>query len=168
MDRSITLDSSDIIAKLELNPLPVEGGMYSRTYLSEFLTNGRPAGAAIYYLLRSEAFSHLHQLDVDEIYHFYLGDPVELYQIDNDGNLTMTVLGQDITSGQQLQALVKHGIWQGSRLVAGGKWALLGTTTTPGYLESGYTHADREKLIKSFPQHTEIINALTGHLLPLS
>jgi hypothetical protein len=161
MDRSITLESNDIIERLGLIPLPVEGGMYSQTYVSEFLADGRPAGTAIYYLLRAETFSHLHYLDVDEIYHFYLGDPVELYQIDTAGNLTMTLLGQDITSGQELQAVVHKGVWQGSRLVAGGKWALLGTTTTPGYLDTGYTHADREKLIKSYPQHEKIIKILT-------
>jgi len=157
----MTMDVKEIIERLELIPLPVEGGMYRQTYISRFMSDGRPVGTAIYYLLSANAFSHLHLLDADEIYHFYLGDPVELYRLDNNGNMSMILLGQDIKSGQQVQELVKQGVWQGSRLAAGGKWALLGTTVTPGYLDSGYTHANREKLIKSYPQHEEIIKALT-------
>jgi len=156
------MKQQELIDKLELTPLPIEGGMFRQTYLSNFLTNGRPMGTAIYYLLSDEAFSHLHLLDVDEIYHFYLGDPVELYQIEKNGSMSKTLLGQDISIGQQVQTLVKSGVWQGSRLAPGGKWALLGTTTTPGYLDSGYTHAEREKLLSSFPQHAEIIEKLTG------
>jgi len=152
----------EIIDKLALSPLPIEGGMFRQTYLSKFLSDGRPMGTAIYYLLSEKAFSHLHLLDVDEIYHYYLGDPVELYQLDKNGNLSKTILGQDISAGQQVQTIVPSGVWQGSRLAPGGKWALLGTTTTPGYLDSGYTHANREKLLSSFPQHAEVIEILTG------
>ena len=156
------MELQDLIIKLELSPLPVEGGMFRQTYLSKFLSDGRPMGTAIYYLLSKEAFSHLHLLDVDETYHFYLGDPVELYQLDETGNMTITTLGQDIVAGQQVQTIVPTGVWQGSRLAPGGKWALLGTTTTPGYLDSGYTHADGQELVSRFPQHADIIKKLTG------
>jgi len=158
------MEIQEIIDKLELSPLPVEGGMFRQTYLSKFLSDGRPMGTSIYYLLSKVVFSHLHLLDVDEIYHFYLGDPVELYQIDKSGHLTKTILGQDILAGQHVQTVVPSGIWQGSRLAPGGKWALLGTTTTPGYLDSKYTHADGDELIKRFPQHTDVIEMLTGNV----
>ena len=153
-----------LIDKLGLIPLEIEGGMFRQTYLSKFLTDGRPMGTAIYYLLSADAFSHLHLLDVDEIYHFYLGDPVELCLLDESGNLSVEILGQDIQKGQHVQITAPKGVWQGSKLVPGGKWALLGTTTTPGYLDSGYTHADRETLIERFPQHAKAIKSLTGEV----
>ena len=156
------MELQELIDKLGLVPLPVEGGMFRQTYVSEAIYDGRPMGTAIYYLLSADAYSHLHLLDADEVYHFYLGDPVELYQLDNDGNLSLTILGQDILSGQQVQTTVPKGVWQGSRLAAGGKWALLGTTMSPGYLDSGYTHAYGEKLASRYPQHAEIIRSLTG------
>ena len=156
------MELQGIIDIMGLVPLPVEGGMFRQTYVSEVLYDGRPMGTAIYYLLSADAYSHLHLLDADEVYHFYLGDPVELYQLDNDGNLSLTILGQDIMSGQQVQTTVPEGVWQGSRLAAGGKWALLGTTMSPGYLDSGYTHADGAELAFRYPQHAEIIRSLTG------
>jgi len=155
------MKAKDVIEKLGLLPLPIEGGMFCQTYLGESSIYGRPVGTAIYYLLSGEAYSHLHLLDADEVYHFYLGDPVELYQLDKNGNMTKTVLGQDIESGQKVQELVRKGVWQGSRLVPGGEWALLGTTMSPGYLDSGYTHASREDLITRFPEHSEVIELLT-------
>ena len=75
------MTAEEIIQALGLEPLPVEGGLTTQTYLSRFSIDGQPAGTAIYYLLRGSAFSHLHQLTGDEMYHFYLGDPVELTQL---------------------------------------------------------------------------------------
>ena len=45
----------------------------------------RSLGTAIYYLMTPEAFSAMHRLATDEIFHFYLGDPVEMLQLDPDG-----------------------------------------------------------------------------------
>jgi len=157
----------ELIDKLGLEPLQGEGGMFCRTYACADEINGRTIGTAIYYLLDEDTFSHLHLLDADEIYHFYLGDPVELYQLTADGEMTMTILGHDLAAGESVQTLVPKGVWQGSRLAAGGKWALLGTTMSPGYEQSGYTHANREELIKLFPKYDEVIKLIT-YRFPLS
>jgi uncharacterized protein len=70
---------------LNLEPHPVEGGWYRRTYTSEvstaLLRGVRPIGTAIYYLLEEGTFSEMHVLASDEIFHFYLGDPVEMLQL---------------------------------------------------------------------------------------
>lgn len=154
----------ELINKLGLIPLPEEGGMYCPTYAGEKVQD-RPVGTAIYYLLSGNAFSHLHLLDADEIYHFYLGDPVELFQLDDNGILTRSVLGNDIASGQQLQLVIPRGVWQGSRLVNGGCWALMGTTMAPGYTDACYTHGHREELTARFPQHAAVIKSLTGEVV---
>ncbi len=151
-----------IIQALGLEPLPVEGGLTAQTYLSRFSIDGQPAGTAIYYLLRGNAFSHLHQLTGDEMYHFYLGDPVELTQLLPDGSVKTTVLGTDIAAGQRPQLLVPAGMWQGSRLAPGGSFALLGTTMWPGYTPECYRHGDPAELARKYPQAAEIIARLTG------
>lgn len=153
----------EIIDTLGLAPLPEEGGMHRQTYLSaEALPDGRPVGCAIYYLLSRDAFSHLHLLDADEVYHFYMGDPVELTQISADGTVTKTVLGGDLLAGQVPQLLVPKGVWQGSRLVPGGSFALMGTTMSPAYTQSGYTHGGRALLLEKFPHLGDVIESLTG------
>ncbi len=48
---------------------------------SSFRAAARPAGTAIYYLLEPGTFSEMHVLASDEIFHFYLGDPVEMLQL---------------------------------------------------------------------------------------
>ena len=159
-----------IIEKLGLIPLTQEGGLVCQTYVSSFKVGELPAGTQIYYLLRGNAFSHLHLLTGDEMYHFYLGDPVELTELLPDGTFRTTVLGQDILHGECVQHLVPAGNWQGSCLAAeraaSGKerkgWALLGTSMWPGYTDESYTHGDRETLIARYPGAEEKILRLTG------
>ena len=160
----MNLTIEQLIEQLHLVPLSEEGGLVSQTYVSEFAIDGKCAGTAIYYLLRGESFSHLHRLTGDELYHFYLGDPVELTELLPDGTCQTTVLGQDIAGGQEIQHLVPAGNWQGSRLAEGGEWALLGTTMWPGYTDACYTHGNAEELLKAYPGAEKIIRRLTGEV----
>src|SRR5215469_4851909 len=103
---------------LELEPHPVEGGYFRRTYTSAGtvdLSRGvRAQGTAIYYLLEQGTFSEMHVLDSDEIFHFYLGDPVEMLQLHPDGGSAVLTLGQDLAAGQHVQLTVPAGVWQGT------------------------------------------------------
>ena len=157
------MTAEQVIKVLGLIPLKGEGGLVKETYRSAWKTeSGEAAGTAIYYFLRGNAFSHLHRLTGDEIYHFYLGDPVELTELLPDGGVRRTVLGSDITGGETVQYLVPGGNWQGSRLRPGGEWALLGTTMCPGYRQEEYEHGDPEVLLKMYPAAEEEIRKLTG------
>ena len=165
-----------IIEQLGLEPLPVEGGLFFQTYCSpetishrhlpERYQENKPFGTAIYYFLTAEAdsFSALHKLPTDEMYHFYLGDPVELLQLHPDGTSKRIILGQDILSGQKVQHLVPRGAWQGSHLIPGGKFALLGTTMAPGYTPEDYVGGDPDELITQYPEQVDLIKQLTRQL----
>jgi uncharacterized protein len=154
-------------------PLPVEGGYFAQTYqsgesiplagLPGRYSSPHPLGVAILYLLTPEAdcFSALHRLPSDEIYHFYLGDPVEMLLLRPGGASQRVLLGQDIFSDQRVQFRVPREVWQGSRLRAGGRFALLGTTMAPGYVDEDYTAGEREALTAQYPQEAEMIRALT-------
>ncbi len=160
-----TYTAEEIIEALGLVPLPKEGGLVLETYRSTALTReGEAAGTAIFYMLRDSSFSHLHRLKGDEMYHFYLGDPVELTELLPDGGVKKTVLGSDLPGGEQLQHLVPGGNWQGSRLAEGGKWALLGTTMCPGYRGEEYEHGDSEELLRLYPSAEKEIRQLTGQI----
>ena len=160
-----------IRALLNLAPHPIEGGYFAETYqsavripqtsLTTDYPGDRPAGTAIYYLLTPETFSALHKLPGDEIFHFYLGDPVEMLQLKPDGSAEVTVLGQDITAGMRLQQVVPGGVWQGSRLCPGGSFALLGTTMSPGFDYADYQTADRQTAAIQYPNHAAMIQSLT-------
>jgi len=156
------ISAQQVIDTLGLIPLEDEGGMYRNSYNSEDLVGTKPICTAIYYLLTENTFSHLHRLASDELYHFYLGDPMELVQIDTHGTLKTIVLGQDILAGQQVQAVVTKEIWQGSRLLPGGKFALVGTTMAPGYVQEEYEHANAAELCRQYPAISETIARFTG------
>ena len=85
----------------------------------------------------------------DEIFHFYLGDPVEMLQLLPDGRGKTVTIGLDLRAGMMPQVVVPRGVWQGSRLVAGGKFALLGCTVAPGFDFADYEHGRRTDLIGS-------------------
>jgi predicted cupin superfamily sugar epimerase len=159
------MTADEIKALLKLEPLPVEGGFFRRTYASgdkvDLPRGPRPTGTAIYYLLGPGSFSAMHLLASDEIYHFYLGDPVEMLQLFPDGSSAIFTLGPDLASGQQVQLLVPAGVWQGARLIGRGKVALLGCTVTPGFDFADYRSGNYAELAEKWPQEAERIRALT-------
>lgn len=163
----MSLSADEIIARLGLFPLPVEGGYFAETWRGQPLTDHdgreRHHGSAIYYLVTPSGFSAMHRLPTDEVFHFYGGDPVEQLLLLPDGSGRMQVLGADLASGQRPQTVVPAGAWQGSRLVAGGArgYALTGTTMAPGYHPDDYEHGDREALASQYPQWRDLIVALT-------
>jgi predicted cupin superfamily sugar epimerase len=167
-------DSAEALIKhLGLQPLPVEGGWFRETWRAEDAvsagvlptryTSARSFGSAIYYLLTSapDCFSALHRLAGDEVYHFYLGDPVEMLLLSPQGEAQRIVLGQDVLGGQHLQYVVPRGVWQGSRLLTGGSFALLGTTMAPAFDPQDFEAGSREELLRLYPQQAELIRALT-------
>lgn len=153
-----------------LEELPVEGGLYRRTvYSPEVLPPEAAPGragehrmhSAILYLLTGSAFSRLHRLASDEVYHFYMGGPAEQLQLLPDGTSRVIRLGQDVLAGERVQLLVPRGVWQGTRLCPGTRWALLGTTMAPGYEPQDYEDGDREALTAAWPDRADLIRRLT-------
>ncbi|MDL2213971.1 cupin domain-containing protein [Clostridia bacterium OttesenSCG-928-O13] len=161
------LSPQEIAKWLDLQPLSREGGMFRRTWQTAREVDGHPMGTAIYFMLGGRAYSHLHRLPTDEVYHFYMGDAVRLSLIAPDGTVTNITLGQDLAAGQVPQAVAPAGYWQGSRVVEGGQYALMGTTMCPGFDESDYEHADAEKLKAQFPGAADVIDSLTGETVYL-
>jgi uncharacterized protein len=167
------LTADEIIQRLSLVPHPCEGGHFRQTYRSELMlpanilpndyTGDRCASTAIYYLLTPGTFSEMHRLPTDEVFHYYLGDSVEMLQLHPDGRGEVIRIGNDLVAGEMPQVLAPGGVWQGSRLVQGGRFALLGTTVAPGFEYADYTSGRRNELIASYPKFAEMIAALTRH-----
>jgi len=154
--------SAEIIRLLGLEPHPEEGGYFRETYRSDagFEPGGPFAGrrsrcTAIYYLLTGESFSAMHRLPGDEVFHFYLGDPVEMLELLPAGGGRITILGPDPRT-MRLQHVVAGDTWQGSRLKAGGEWALLGTTMSPGFAYEDY-EAGTAALKTQYPDFAQAI-----------
>jgi uncharacterized protein len=160
------MKAQKIIEKLGLIPLPEEGGFYRETHRSQLVVNTdlnrdgklitRSAGTCIYYLITPDEYSALHRVMAEEIFHFYLGDPVEMFQIDQQG-CRKVIIGPDIFNDQSPQVIVPSGMWQGTRLLPGGEFALLGTTVYPGFEFCDFELAQRSDFLPRFPEHHEDI-----------
>ena len=164
------MNAQEIIKLLGLKP-HIEGGFYKETYRSDekIPHHVLPAryqvdkhlSTAIYYLLTPDTLSALHRVKTDELFHFYLGDPVSMLWLYPDGHTETKILGHDIAAGQLLQCLVPKGVWQGMCLVEGGDFALMGTTMSPGFDFLDFELGNREELIKDYPHHTHLIERFT-------
>jgi len=150
LDKEKTAEEiSDI---LDLEPLPLEGGMWVQTFKDKSST-------AIYYMLSKNNFSAMHKLEATEIYHYYAGAPAQMLLLNSLGKIEEPVLGMDLDSGHRPQIIVEPGVWQGSRTT--GEWTLLGTTMAPPYSQEMFQLADREELLKGWPDIEQKIYKLT-------
>ena len=164
------MNARDLIATLNLQPLPGEGGYFHETYRaddthavlpSRYGPGERAFCTAIYYLLTPDTFSALHKLPTDEIFHFYLGSPVEMLLLREDGTGSVITIGPGIGNGMRPQVVVPRGTWQGSRLVDGGEFALLGTTMAPGFEFPDFVAGSRAELTSRYPTYSRWIEGLT-------
>ncbi len=161
--------ASYFVEKLNLLPHP-EGGYYSETYRSEekISTESLPGkfkgdrsfSTAIYFLLEGRYFSSFHRIRSDEVWHFYYGDPLNIYVIHPDGQLNVIRLGNDPDDGSVFQAVVKSECWFASKPVLPGGYSLVGCTVAPGFDFADFELAERDKLSAEFPKHAELISAL--------
>jgi len=165
--------AKELIHRFGMEILPIEGGLFVQTYkssetipvevLPERYNLKKAFSTAILYLYTADrnCFSAMHRLPTDEVYHFYLGEPVEMLLLYPDGKAEHVILGQDIFAGQRVQFVAPRGVWQGSHLLTGGRFALIGTTMAPGYEDDDYEAGVREELIALFPHERNLISRLT-------
>jgi len=154
------IPSEILIKKLGLKKHP-EGGFFKETYrsseaISQQALPSRYKGArcfstAIYFLLPQDSISRLHRIASDEVWHFYLGGPLELLQISPDGRMEKVILGQDISAGQRLQHVVPAGCWFGARPAIDSAYSFVGCTVAPGFDYSDFELANPEDLSRKYP-----------------
>ena len=167
------LSAKDIKDRLKMEPSLQEGGFLSAAYTSPLVVpdailqgfasthQGRSIASAIYYLLESPGCSVLHRVTGGMLYHFYLGDPVQMLLLPPGGKPEICVFGSSFLQGQRPLKVIPGNTWLGSRLMPGGSWALMGVTMAPGFSPVDYTIGSRAKLTKEFPEQASLIEKLT-------
>ena len=146
----------------------VEGGSFAEVYRSDL--SFEPSAASgfqgkrnysthIYFLLEQNQFSAFHRILSDELWHFYEGDPLVIYEISEEGILTEHLLGN--IDGYNFFTMIRAGSWFASAPAADGIYSLVGCTVSPGFDFADFELADRNTLAAQYPQHKELISQFT-------
>ena len=154
------LTAEAIIRRYALAPHP-EGGHYREIFRSATRVDGvRSASTAIYFLLQRGEFSAFHRVRSDELWHHYLGDPIELHCIDAGAHERHEI--GSVLDDREPAFVVEGGVWQAARVVEGSfGFALCGCTVAPGFEFADFELPPRRELLTMFPEHAAIIEALT-------
>jgi predicted cupin superfamily sugar epimerase len=158
-------EAEALIRALELVPHP-EGGYFRETFRSPelpFELSGRGRRAAstcIYFLLKSGDFSAFHRVSSDEVWHHYLGVPLELHCLDRERGHTHVRLGPDILAGERPQHVVPAGTFQAARPARSG-FTLCGCTVAPGFDFADFEMPPRAELAALFPTFAPLVTELT-------
>jgi uncharacterized protein len=168
MGNDITAEA--IITLLQLTRHPT-CGFVNETYRSqqrvpsaEVLQGSRPLGSVLYFLVTPEAHIVMHRIKSHQMYHHYLGDPLEVLLLYPDGNGARITVGPDLRRGMRPQVMIPAGTFHTSRVAAGGHYALLGTSewggVEPGDVEMGKV----DELMKRYPSFRQVIQSFTEPL----
>ncbi len=156
-------ETAALIAHYGLVPLPAEGTLFVSTYRSptEF-PDGSPHGTAIIAMYADDPPSHslFHRLPVDEVWHFYGGDPLRLILLHPDGSSEDVIMGSNQLAGEQVQVVIPAGTWQAGHLCPGGRHALFGCTMAPGFTGTMYEGGERTVLLPLYPDRAADIQRL--------
>lgn len=154
--------AQELVERYALLPHP-EGGFFRESYRSaeqvDLPRGRRSASTAIYFLLPRGTKSRLHRIKSDEVWHFYLGGPLRLTVLSEEGAESTVVLGPDAAQGQLLQFVVPAGSWFGGR--PEGDYAFVGCTVAPGFDFADFELGERAELVARYPKARAVIEALT-------
>ena len=149
-----------LIAHYDLKHLPVEGMLFTQSYRSDVAPEtGLALSIAIIALYCEDprSVSLFHRLTVDEVWHFYGGDPLRLILLYPDGSSRDVTMGNDPLNGHEVQFVVPAGVWQAGHVREGGKYSLFGCTVAPGFSAEMFEGGTRDGLMESHPGRAEDI-----------
>lgn len=157
--------AEEIRAALGLSPHP-EGGFFAEVFRSPLKVThpeadaNRAASTAIYFLLRAGDFSAFHRVRSDEVWHLYMGGPLELHLLSGERGWEKLILGRDLAAGERPQAVVPANVLQAARPAPGARYALCGCTVAPGFDFADFEMPGRAALLEEFVDHAALIREL--------
>jgi predicted cupin superfamily sugar epimerase len=130
--------------------------------------DGRPVGSALYFMVTPDAPVRLHRIRNDQLYHYYLGDPIEVLMLHVDGMTKRVVVGSDLRAGQLVQLLIPGNTFHTARVTGNCRWFLGASTEWPGVEPADVEIGDVEALAAKYPQVADDIRTfpvpvLEGH-----
>jgi predicted cupin superfamily sugar epimerase len=131
--------------------------------------DGRPLGSALYFLVTPGAPVRLHRIRNDQLYHYYLGDPLELFLLHADGTSERVIVGPDLRKGERVQLLIPGNTFHTARLLGKGRWFLGASTEWPGVVPADVEIGNLDELAAKYPAIAPDLRAIAAsvvHVVP--
>jgi predicted cupin superfamily sugar epimerase len=168
--RAMSLSAAGIIELLGLQPATC--GFVSETFRSTVqvpasalpaaYAGARPLGNVLYFLVTPEAIVRLHRIRSDQMYHHYLGDPLEVLLLYADGRHELKRIGSDLESGMRPQLFIPGGTFHTARVSAGGAYTLLGTSVWARAEPADVEMGNAERLMDAYPEARTAIQSFAS------
>jgi uncharacterized protein len=165
------LTAEEIHALLQLEPNATCGSVRA-TYRSALsiapnglpapFTDGRPLGSALYFMVTPSAPVQLHRIRNDQLYHYYLGDPIELFMLHAGGDAECIVVGPDLRNGQRVQQFIPGNTFHTARIVGQRRWFLGASTTWPGVVTADVEIGNLDALAAKHPTIAAELRAIAA------
>lgn len=152
--------AEELIRLLTLEEHP-EGGYFRETYRSELMVHSphvndeRHAMTDIYFMLTSGQVSRFHKVRHDEVWNFYEGSALRLYDYDPvTERLRIVTLGA-IPTCDCYKFVIPADHWQAA--ISLGDFSLAGCTVAPGFDFRDFSFFDdgspeKDALLKNYPE----------------
>jgi predicted cupin superfamily sugar epimerase len=176
MTGELTADEIRSLLKLEPN---ATCGFVRVTFVSKqsIVAGGLPApfaegrllGSALYFMVTPGAPVRLHRIRNDQLYHYYLGDPLEVFLLHADGTTERIIVGPDLRSGQRVQLLIPGNTFHTARLIGRRHWFLGASTEWPGVVPADVEIGNLDELAGKYPAVAADLRAIAAsvqHVAP--
>jgi predicted cupin superfamily sugar epimerase len=124
--------------------------------------DGRPLGSALYFMVTPVAPVRLHRIRNDQLYHYYLGDPIELLLLHADGGTERVIVGPDLRGGQRVQQLIPGNTFHTARLIGRQRWFLGASTEWPGVVPADVEIGNLDELAAKYPTVAADLRAIAA------
>jgi uncharacterized protein len=114
--------------------------------------DGRPVGSALYFMVTPTAPVRLHRIRNDQLYHYYLGDPLEVFLLRNDGTSERVIVGPDLRGGERIQIFIPGNTFHTARVMGRRRWFLGASTEWPGVVPADVEIGDVDELAAKYPR----------------
>jgi uncharacterized protein len=130
---------------------------------------GQPLGSALYFMVTPGAPVRLHRIRNDQLYHYYLGDPLEVFLLHADGTTERIIIGPDLRSDHRVQLLIPGNTFHTARLIGRRHWFLGASTEWPGVVPADVEIGNVDELAGIYPSVAADIRAIAAsvqHVAP--
>lgn len=145
---NINISPEDLVKRFNLEGHP-ENGLFKEVHYEDNI-NERPSSGSIYYYLEKDVLAKFHKIDCDEYWIYVSGEDLQLWLIDEKGQIEIKRLG--VKEGSQPMIYIKKGIIFGSKH---DKEAKNGTfivcITVPRFSYKGFELYEDEEIKQKYP-----------------